>query len=112
VKSICSLCRMLAAAPAGFECTLGGCPREFVEIDRAEFMRILRKEAGLLPVRKRRRPSRRRSGFARSWESEDTSPAPPLVAGFAPDPDPILLVIWARAENPFGTDRCSRSGAL
>jgi len=28
---------MLAAAPAGFECTLGGCPREFVEIDRAEF---------------------------------------------------------------------------
>jgi hypothetical protein len=42
---------MLAAAPAGFECTLGGCPREFVEIDRAEFMRILRKEAGLLPGR-------------------------------------------------------------
>jgi hypothetical protein len=42
---------MLAAAPAGFECTLGGCPREFVEIDRAEFMRILRKDAGLLPGR-------------------------------------------------------------
>ncbi len=71
MKSIYSLCRMLAAAPAGFECTLGGCPREFVEIDRAEFMRILRKEAGLLPVRKRRRPSRRKSDAPLSSPPDD-----------------------------------------
>lgn len=62
---------MLVAALAGFECTLGGCPREFVEIDRAEFMRILRKEAGLLPVRKRRRPSRRKSDAPLSSPPDD-----------------------------------------
>jgi len=49
-------CGMLAPAPAGFECSLAACPREFaIETTAATLRRLIEREAGRLPAHKRRR---------------------------------------------------------